>query len=77
MSWLVIGASLLVAFIVFGWMLKVVKATIGTALAIAGVVLALQLFFGIGPGEIWSQLVQLWNNQVSYVWESLRRTMGK
>lgn len=44
MTGLIVIASLLVAFLVFGWLLKVVKATLGTALAIAAVVLGLQLF---------------------------------
>jgi hypothetical protein len=76
MTWIIVIASLVVAFLVFAWLLKVVKATLGMALAIAGVVLALQLFFGIGPGELWSQVVQLWNNQLGKLWESLWQSLG-
>jgi hypothetical protein len=71
MSGLLIIASLLVAFFVFGWLLKVAKATIGTALAIALVVLGLQLFFGVGPEELWLQMTQLWNTYFSKIWDSL------
>jgi hypothetical protein len=36
-----------------------VKASIGTAILIAAVVLILQLFFGIGPQDLWQQITQL------------------
>jgi hypothetical protein len=75
MTWLIVIASLLVAFFVFAWMLKVVKATIGTALAIAAVVLGLQLFFGVGPQELWLQVSQLWNSQFAKIWESLWKSV--
>jgi hypothetical protein len=77
MTWLIVIASLLVAFFVFAWMLKVVKATIGTALAIAAVVLGLQLFFGVGPQELWLQVSQLWNSQFAKIWESLWKSVMK
>jgi hypothetical protein len=77
MTWLIVIASLLVAFFVFAWMLKVVKATIGTALAIAAVVLGLQLFFGVGPQELWLQVSQLWNSQFAKIWESLWKSVVK
>jgi hypothetical protein len=77
MTWLIVIASLLVAFLVFAWMLKVVKATIGTALAIAAVVLGLQLFFGVGPQELWLQVSQLWNSQFAKIWESLWQSIFK
>jgi len=77
MTGLIVVASLLVAFFVFAWLLKVVKATIGTALAIAAVVLGLQLFFGVGPEELWLQITQLWNTQFAKIWESLWRSVFK
>jgi hypothetical protein len=77
MTWLIVIASLLVAFLVFAWLLRVVKATIGTALAIAAIVLGLQLFFGVGPQELWLQVSQLWNSQFAKIWESLWRSVVK
>jgi hypothetical protein len=77
MTGLIVVASLLIAFFVFGWLLKVAKATIGTALAIAAVVLGLQLFFGVGPEELWLQMTQLWNTQFAKIWESLWRSVVK
>lgn len=53
----VIGA-IIVTFLVFGWLLKVVKTTVKTALLVAFVLLALQLLFGIGPGTLWQQIQQ-------------------
>ncbi|PSN20377.1 hypothetical protein C7271_02530 [filamentous cyanobacterium CCP5] len=54
---IVIGAAV-VAFLVFGWLLKVVKTTLKTALTVAFILLALQLLFGIGPDALWEQIQQ-------------------
>jgi hypothetical protein len=35
-----------------------VRATVKTALVVAGVLLGLQIFFGIGPANIWDQINQ-------------------
>jgi len=51
-------AAILVTFLVFTWLVKVVRATIGTAIAIAVLVLLLQLVFGIGPAQVWQQVSQ-------------------
>jgi hypothetical protein len=53
---IVIGA-LLVTWLVFTWVIKVLKASISTAIAIAAIVLILQLAFGIGPDRIWQQIL--------------------
>ena len=45
-------AALVVAWLIFTWLLKVALASISTALAIAVIVLMLQLIFGIGPQEL-------------------------
>lgn len=50
--------ALVVAFLVFGWLLRVVKTTLKTALLVAFILLALQLLFGIGPENLWEQLQQ-------------------
>lgn len=58
-------AALIVAWLAFNWLLKVVKTTLSTAIAIAAIVLVLMLFFGVQPGELWQQITQLpqtiWN----------------
>ena len=59
-----IGA-LIVTFLVFTWLIKIVKATISTAISIAIIVLILQLLFGIGPEQLWQQIVEL----PQFVWQ--------
>ncbi|MGD1907423.1 MAG: hypothetical protein ACFB0C_15750 [Leptolyngbyaceae cyanobacterium] len=49
---IVIGA-IVISFLVFTWLLKVVKATLKTAILVAFILLALQLVFGIGPEALW------------------------
>ena len=51
----VIGA-VFISFLVFTWLLNVVKATLKTAFLAALILLGLQLFFGIGPGVIWETI---------------------
>ena len=50
---------MLISWLVFTWLIKVLKASISTALAIAIIVLILQLVFGIGFQEVWQQIVLL------------------
>jgi ABC-type multidrug transport system permease subunit len=52
-------AALIVAWLVFTWLLKVVKASVTTALTIAIIVLILQFVFGIHIEEITKQIFQL------------------
>lgn len=52
---ILIGA-LLVSFLVFTWLLKVVRATLKTAVLVAIILLVLQLTFGIGPEKLWEQI---------------------
>ena len=51
----VIGA-VFISILVFTWLLNVVKATLKTAFLAAIILLALQLFFGIGPEAIWETI---------------------
>ena len=56
---IVIVAALIVSWLVFNWLIKVLNATVKTAFAIAIFVLVLQLAFGIAPVELWQQITQL------------------
>ncbi|MGK7874259.1 MAG: hypothetical protein AB4426_13380 [Xenococcaceae cyanobacterium] len=56
---IILIAAIIVAWLVFTWLLKVIKASINTAFAIAIIVLILQLVFGIGFQELWQQIVNL------------------
>jgi glycerol-3-phosphate acyltransferase PlsY len=56
---IIVIAALIISWLVFTWLVKVLKASIGTAIAIAIIVLILQLAFGIGPQQLWQQIVNL------------------
>ena len=56
---IVLIAALIVSWLVFAALSKVVKSTVKTAIAIAAIVLVLQLVFGIAPQALWQQIVQL------------------
>ena len=55
---IVIIAAFVVAWLIFTWLLKVLKASISTALSIAIIALILQIFLGIGFEEVWQKLIQ-------------------
>ena len=55
---IVIIAAVVVAWLIFTWLIKVLKASISTALALALIALILQIFLGIGLEEVWQQLRQ-------------------
>ncbi|MDB9312339.1 hypothetical protein PN462_04420 [Spirulina sp. CS-785/01] len=52
-------ASAIVAWVIFTFLLKVIKASLQTAITVALVVLILQIFFGIGPQQFWDYLTDL------------------
>ena len=54
-----LNASLLVSLLVFNWAFKVLKASIGTAISLAAIVLAMQLLFGIGPNQLFQHIIHL------------------
>lgn len=67
MNLILLIAAIAISILIFTWLIKVVKATIGTAILIALIVLALQIFFGIGIGDIGDTLRGLWEG----LWRSL------
>jgi uncharacterized membrane protein len=67
MSLILLAAAVVVSVLVFGFLLKVVRAAIGTAIMIALVVLLLQIVFGIGFDDLWQQVIGLWQN----LWQSI------
>ncbi len=62
MDWVIWIGALIVSFLIFTWLVKVVKATIGTAITIAVIILILQLVFGIGPNDLLEQITDWWQN---------------
>ncbi len=49
--------GLIIAWLVFTWALKVLKASLSTAIAIAILLFILQQFFGIHYLQLWETLV--------------------
>ncbi|NET08697.1 MAG: hypothetical protein F6K09_21870 [Merismopedia sp. SIO2A8] len=62
MNWIVLIIAIVISFLLFTWLLRVVKATLTTALTIAFLILIVQLVFGIGPSEFGEQIKMLWQN---------------
>ncbi|MBE9188252.1 hypothetical protein IQ270_27335 [Microcoleus sp. LEGE 07076] len=56
---IILIASLLVSWLVFNWAFKVLKASAGTAISIAAIVLVMQLLFGIGPNQLFQHITNL------------------
>lgn len=56
---IVLIAAILVTWLVFSWLVNVVKASLQTAVTIAAIVLALQIIFGIGPTHLWDTITNL------------------
>lgn len=51
--------SLIVAWIVFTILVKIVKMTVSSAVSIAAIVVLLQISYGITPQDIWNQIIHL------------------
>ncbi|BAY12760.1 hypothetical protein [Calothrix sp. NIES-2098] len=49
--------TLILAWIVFAVLWKILKTTVRTALTIAAILVLLQIGFGITPQDIWSQVI--------------------
>jgi len=56
---IILIAALIVSWLVFTALIKVVKTTVSTAIAIAAIVLVLQLVFGVRPQDLWQEITQL------------------
>lgn len=51
--------TLIVAWIVFVILFKILKTTLKNALTIAAILVLLNIGFGITPQDIWNQIIQL------------------
>ena len=52
-------AAVILLLLIFAWSLQVLKASIKTILAIAAILIALQIVFGISSEEIVQEVVQI------------------
>ncbi len=58
---LFIGA-IVVAWLLFTWLWRVIKLSLTTALTIAVIVFILQFAFGISPEKLWQEIINLPQN---------------
>lgn len=56
---IILIAAIVIAWLVFTALLKVVKTTLTTALTIAAIVLVLMLVFGVNPIDLWEQITEI------------------
>ncbi|MBD2082264.1 hypothetical protein [Leptolyngbya sp. FACHB-17] len=63
MELLLLAGSIVITVLVFLWLVRVIRATLKTALLIAAIVFALQ-FFGIGGDRIFSEIRKVFG----YLW---------
>ncbi|MBX2864715.1 MAG: hypothetical protein KTR27_14290 [Leptolyngbyaceae cyanobacterium MAG.088] len=52
-------AAGVVSWLVFTWLLRVVKTTLKTAFLVASVVMLLQITIGVGPHQLWQAVTEL------------------
>ncbi len=52
-------AAIVITWLVFTWLIKVLKASIASALSIAAIVLGLQLWFGVAPDQLKQEIIAL------------------
>lgn len=61
-----LAIAVIISILAFTWLIKVVKATLSTALTIAFILLIAQLVFGVGPTDLWQGITggfqELWQN---------------
>ncbi|NJM57206.1 MAG: hypothetical protein HC857_06885 [Synechococcales cyanobacterium RU_4_20] len=48
---ILVAGAVVIAWLIFTFLFKIIKTTVKTALLVAAIVLLL-MFFGIGPGEV-------------------------
>jgi glucan phosphoethanolaminetransferase (alkaline phosphatase superfamily) len=52
-------AAIAVSFLLFSWLLKVIRFTLGPLLLIAAIVLVLKFAFGISPNQLWYEVKEI------------------
>lgn len=54
-------AAVIILLLIFAWSIKVLKVSIKTLLAIAGILVILQVTLGIDSQQIWQETIKLVN----------------
>lgn len=58
MDLIILVGAIIITWLLFSWLIKVIKTSLSTAVIIALLVLFLQLFFGVEPQQLWQQIQQ-------------------
>jgi len=61
MNLILLVAAIIVAILIFTWLINIVKVTLQTAFIVAAIVLLLA-FFGIGPAQLLQEVGQIFQN---------------
>jgi type IV secretory pathway TrbL component len=56
---LIVLAAILIVFVIFSWLFRLVKTTVKAILLVGFIIIALYVVFGIGPEALWDQ-IQAW-----------------
>jgi hypothetical protein len=56
---IVVIAALIIVFIVIGWILKIIKLSVTTALTVFVIILILKFGFGIESAMVWEAIINL------------------
>lgn len=59
MNWFLIIAAIFITWVVFNWLVNVLKTTLTTAFTVAAIILMLQLVVGIGPQQVLDTILSL------------------
>ncbi len=59
MELVILIAAGVVSWLVFTWLLRVVKTTLKTAFLVAAIVMILQVTIGVGPEQLWQAVMEL------------------
>lgn len=56
---IILVAAILISWLLFTALVKVIKTTVSTALMIAVIFFAVQIVFGVKPAELWHEVTTL------------------
>lgn len=56
---IILLAAVLISWLVFNLLIKILKTSLNTAFIIATLLLCLQISFGVSPREIWQEIIHL------------------
>lgn len=68
-------AAIVIAALAFSWAIKILKASVSTAISIIVFILILQLGFGVQSQDIWEQIVKL-PQIIQTIWQEIQQAIS-